>query len=112
MSVGHSFAQPADTGNWLVRGRAVHLDSTNKDSTGLNLSVNPKTFPEVDITYFFTPNLAAELVLTYLQKHDIRSGSTVIGPLKHLPPSLLAQHHFTGLGGFRPYVGAGLNARF
>ena len=51
-------------------------------------------------------------MLTYPQKHDIRSGSTVIGQLKHLPHSLLAQHHFTGLGGFRPYVGAGLNARF
>lgn len=68
-----------------MRGRALHLDSANKDTTGLNLSVNSRTFPEVDITYFFTPNLAAELVLTYPQKHDIRSGSTVIGQLKHLP---------------------------
>lgn len=112
LSAGSAFAQAVDTGNWLVRGRALYLDSANKDSTGLNLSVNNKTFPEVDITYFFTPNLAAELVLTYPQKHDIRSGGTVIGELKHLPPSLLAQYHFTGLGGFRPYVGAGLNATF
>ena len=55
MSVGHSFAQPADTGNWLVRGRALHLDSANKDSTGLNLSVNSKTFSEVDVTYSLRP---------------------------------------------------------
>ncbi len=102
-----AFAQ--DTGNWLVRGRALNLHSANKDSTGLNLSVNNKTFPEVDFAYFFTPNLAAELVLTYPQKHDIRSGGTTIGSLKHLPPTLLAQYHFTGLGGARPYLGAGLN---
>lgn len=112
LSAGSAFAQAVDTGNWLIRGRALYLDSANKDSTGLNLSVNNKTFPEVDVTYFFTPNLAAELVLTYPQKHDIRSGSTVIGELKQLPPTLMLQYHFTGLSGFRPYVGAGLNATF
>jgi outer membrane protein len=110
-AAGAAQAQAAavDTGNWLVRARALHLDSANKDSTGLNLSVNNKTFPEVDITYFFSPSFAAELVLTYPQKHDLRSNGAKIGTLKHLPPTLLAQYHFTGLGGFRPYVGAGLN---
>ncbi len=110
-AAGAAQAQAAavDTGNWLVRARALHLDSANKDSTGLNLSVNNKTFPEVDITYFFSPSFAAELVLTYPQKHDLRSNGGKIGTLKHLPPTLLAQYHFTGLGGFRPYVGAGLN---
>lgn len=101
-------AQAADTGDWIVRVRALNLDSANKDSTGLDLSVNDKTFPEVDISYFFSPNLAAELILTYPQKHDIRAGGDKIGTLKHLPPTLTLQYHFTGLG-FRPYVGAGLN---
>jgi len=64
-------AQGSDTGSWLVRARALHLDSANKDSTGLNLSVNNKTFLEVDVSYFFTPNFAAELVLTYPQKHTL-----------------------------------------
>jgi len=102
-------AQAQDTGNWIVRGRALYLDSANKDSTGLGLSVNNKTFPEVDITYFYSPNLAVELVLTYPQKHDIRSNGTNIGTLKHLPPTISLQYHFTDLGSFRPYVGAGLN---
>ena len=89
--------------------RAVHLDSANKDSTGLNLSVNNKTMPEVDVSYFFTPNIAAELILTYPQKHDLRSNGNKIGTLKHLPPTLLAQYHFTQFGKFKPYVGAGVN---
>jgi len=101
-------AQAADNGDWIVRVRALNLDSANKDSTGLDLSVNDKTFPEVDISYFFSPNLAAELILTYPQKHDIRAGGGKIGTLKHLPPTLTLQYHFTGMG-FRPYVGAGLN---
>jgi outer membrane protein len=104
-------ADGGDSGNWLVRARALNLDPANKDGTdlGLDLNINSKTFPEVDITYFFTPNIATELVLTYPQKHDLRAGATTIGTLKHLPPTLSLQYHFTGLGAVRPYVGAGVN---
>ncbi len=106
---GAAMAQQAES-PWMVRVRAVHLDSANKDSTGLGLSVNNKTMPELDISYFFSPNVAAELVLTYPQKHDLRAeGLGKIGSLKHLPPTLLAQYHFTNMGAFKPYVGAGIN---
>ena len=99
----------AQTGPWLVRVHALNLDSANKDGTGLDLTVNNKVFPEVDISYFFTPNIAAELVLTYPQKHTVKAGGTEIGTLKHLPPTLSLQYHFTDFGAFKPYVGAGLN---
>ncbi|CAB5707913.1 Outer membrane protein W precursor [Delftia tsuruhatensis] len=109
LSSGAAFAQQAE-GPWMVRVRAVHLDSANKDSTGLGLSINDKWMPELDVSYFFTPNIAAELVLTYPQKHDLRAnGLGQIGSLKHLPPTLLAQYHFTNFGAFKPYVGAGIN---
>ena len=106
---GAAMAQQTTEGPWLVRARAVHLDSANKDSTGLNLSVNDKWMPEVDITYFFNKNIAAELILTVPQRHTLSAGGTAIGSLKHLPPSLLLQYHFTDLPGFKPYVGAGVN---
>lgn len=102
-------AQAQDTGNWIVRARAVNLASANKDSTGLGLTINDKVIPEVDISYFFSPNLAAELILTYPQKQTVYSNGTEIGSFKHLPPTLNLQYHVTGLGGFRPYIGAGLN---
>ena len=110
LTSGAAMAQnyPQD-GKWMVRARAVHLDSANKDSTGLDLSENNKMIPELDISYFFTPNFAAELILTYPQKHDVRAGGAKIGSLKHLPPTLLAQYHFTQLGAFKPYVGVGIN---
>ena len=101
----------AAEGPWMVRVRAVQLDSANQDSTGLGLSVNNKTIPEVDISYFLSPNIAVELILTVPQKHTL-SSSVVggeIGTLRHLPPTLLAQYHFTGNSSFKPYVGAGLN---
>ncbi len=107
VAVPTAYAQ--DSGDWIVRGRALNLQSANKDNTGLNLSVNDKTFPELDITYFFDKNWAAELVLTYPQKHDIRSNGATIGSLKHLPPTLSLQYHLDA-GGWRPYVGLGVNA--
>ena len=98
---------PSEPG--LVRVRAVGLLSDNKGPGALDLSVSDKVLPEVDVSYFFTPELAAELVLTYPQKHSIRLGNTHIGSLHQLPPTLLAQYHFTQLGALKPYVGAGLN---
>ena len=108
-AVSGAMAQTVADGAWLVRARAVHLDMTNKDSTGLGLAVNNKTIPEVDVTYFFTPNLAAELILTVPQEQKVYSNGTQIGTFKHLPPTLLAQYHFTGLQGYKPYVGLGIN---
>ena len=110
-AAGSAMAQTAGESPWLVRLRAVHLDSANGGSTtaNLGLSMNNKTIPEVDITYFFSPNLAAELVLTVPQKQTLYSNGTDIGTFKHLPPSLLMQYHFTNVQGFKPYVGAGVN---
>ena len=102
-------AQTAGSGNWIVRARAIHLDSSNSDSTGLGLSIDNKVIPELDISYFFTPALAAELVLTYPQKQDLRSNGTHIGSFKHLPPTLTAQYHFEQFASWRPYLGVGVN---
>ena len=112
--------QAQDSGNWIVRARAVHLDSANTNSADLKAtlrslgsseaSINDRWLPELDITYFFTPNLALELVLTYPQKQKLSITNVgEIGTFKHLPPTLSLQYHFTGLSGFRPYIGAGLN---
>ncbi|WP_119353042.1 OmpW/AlkL family protein [Azohydromonas sediminis] len=98
-----------DSGNWIVRARALYLDPANKDNIdGADVSVNSKVFPAVDISYFFTPNLAAELILTYPQSHDVSLNGTEVGKIKHLPPTLSLQYHFTGMG-WRPYVGLGVN---
>ncbi len=95
---------------WMVRARAVSVEWANKDTAGAaGVWAKDKTIPEVDISYFFTKNIAAELVLTYPQKVDIYSGPNNIGHLNALPPSLLLQYHFTNFGQVKPYVGAGVN---
>ena len=104
---GNAFAQ-AKEGPWMVRVRAVNLTSANTDNTGLGLSVNNKTIPELDISYFINKNVAVELILTVPQEHTLSSNGSDIGTLSHLPPTLLVQYHFDAPG-FKPYVGAGIN---
>lgn len=117
--IAATIAAPAlaqEAGDVLVRVRAVKIDTANKSDAipalGVPadaITVSDKTIPEIDISYFFTPNLAAELVLTYPQKHDVEVAGTKIGTFKHLPPTLSLQYHFTPNATFRPYVGAGIN---
>ncbi len=119
----YAFAD-SDDSNWALRIRAVRIEPENHSSSGTgalnsallpenSIHVSAKTIPEIDITYFFTKNLATELVLTYPQKHSvtINSGplSENIGSFKHLPPTLTMQYHFSPNGQFQPYVGAGIN---
>ena len=116
--VAMSFNAIAQENPWMVRVRATNLNWDNGQSTaaiqansngGLDVNAKDKTIPELDITYFFTKNIAAELVLSYPQRVDVRTYSTSLGTVTALPPTLLAQYHFTNLGPVKPYVGAGLN---
>jgi len=113
--VGAAVPALAQESPWLVRVRAVHLAPADKSDpvggTGASdrLHVSAKWIPDVDIAYFFTPNWAAELLLTVPQKHDVTLDGQRIGSFKHLPPTLLAQYHFLPGGQIDPYVGAGIN---
>lgn len=102
----------AQEGSWMVRVRALNmkLDNGNSpDVPGARVTVNDKTFPEVDFVHQVTKNVSAELVLTYPQKHDVSLQGAKIGTLKHLPPTLLAQYQFAPGQTVNPYVGAGIN---
>lgn len=111
---GAAFLQPAmaEEAPWMVRVRALRMQVDNGNSpevTGAKVSINDKTFPEFDVSYSFTRNIAAELVLTYPQKHDVSLQGAHIGTIKHLPPALLAQYRFLPGEKVNPYLGAGLN---
>lgn len=96
-------------GDILMRVRAVNIATHNSSSPVAGVEVSKKTIPEIDFSYFFSDALSAELILTYPQKHDVSLSGTKLGTLKQLPPTLLAQYHFTPGGSYSPYVGAGLN---
>ncbi|MER8824330.1 OmpW family protein [Mesorhizobium sp. M0991] len=102
---------------WQIRLRALGVvteDSGYVNAVpGSDLSYSNTVTPELDISYFFTDNIAAELILgtTYA---NIGGQGTIgrlgnIGKVWLLPPTLTLQYHFTDLGAFKPYVGAGVN---
>jgi len=116
-------AAQADETGLMVRARAVYVTFDNSQNQGLGatanalagtaagseISANDRLIPEIDFSWFFTKNIAAELVLTYPQTVDIQLNDTYIGKIKALPPSLVLQYHFTDFGAFKPYVGLGVN---
>lgn len=109
-------AQAAD-GPWMVRVRALHIDPANKSdpiaALGVpadDIHVSKEWTAEIDASYFFTPNIAAELIAG-TARHDVRISSLGLdlGSFRHIPPTLTLQYHFMPEGSFRPYVGAGIN---
>ena len=106
---------------WMVRlrGLAVIPGGSNKVYAGGALLAGAKVdmsdsfVPELDITYFFNKNIAAELILgttphTAKGKGAI-AGLGTLGKAWLLPPTLTLQYHFTNFGAFKPYIGVGVN---
>jgi outer membrane protein len=105
---------------WMIRGRALFvvpqesakLKLGGAPILGGDVDISNSVVPELDITYFFTRNIAVELVLG-VTPHNVKGAGTLagarIGSAWLLPPTLMLQYHFTDLGAFKPYVGVGVN---
>lgn len=115
-----------DFKRWQVRLRGLAVVPSESASIGViggDAAISTAVTPELDFTYFFTKNFAAELILG-TSKHDVNTtGSDIsavggptstnvdLGSVRLLPPTLTFQYHFYPLAdkNFKPYVGAGIN---
>ena len=102
-----------DTQKWKVRLRAIAAipTATSYNLSGADVRISASLVPELDFTYFFTKNLAAELILgtTNHQVKAVSNGtSTNLGKVWLLPPTLNLQYHFP-INTITPYIGAGIN---
>lgn len=109
-----------DAGDIMVRFRGIGFmpseSGAANDGTlaiGGEASVDDTIIPELDITYFFTKNIAAELILA-TTRHSVAVNSSSlgdvdVGEVSLLPPVLTLQYHFMPDSRFSPYIGAGLN---
>ncbi len=120
-------AVPGDTarvgkeaGHFMVRLRMIDVmplvSSSSISPIGGKAAVSNAAMPELDLSYFFTDHIAAELIASSTQHtvsaHNTAIGSTTVGQTWVLPPTLTLQYHFNPHGAFSPYVGAGLNVTF
>ncbi len=106
----------AQEGPWQVRLRAIVVapdESASIDVIGGDVELSDSVVPELDISYFLTDNISAELILgTSYHKATARNtavGDLFLGKTWVLPPTLTLQYHFKPDSTFNPYIGAGLN---
>jgi outer membrane protein len=112
-----------DLSPWQVRGRLIQVAPDESGTLrvgstrlGGGVEIETQVVPELDITYFFTKNIAAELILG-VTPHEVTAtnvsavaGADVdLGEVWLLPPTLTLQYHFNPDGQIKPYIGAGLN---
>jgi len=113
--VGVAYAQDGNS-PLLVRVRVILVEpdeSSDITAIGGEATADSSIVPELDISYFLTANIAAELVLA-VTPHDISARGTTVGDVDLgdvwlLPPALTLQYHIAPDAKIRPYVGAGIN---
>ena len=99
---------------WQVRAGVSYIvpKSDNGTLAGASADVSKQTGPSFNVTYFLTPNIAADLLLATPFRHDVSLNGARVGDVEHLPPVLSLQYHFAPQAKIRPYVGAGVNYTF
>lgn len=125
LGAGAAAAQVAEAprgkraGDIVVGLGAIGVLPTNGGNTPLiggTPHASNSASPQLDFSYFFTPNLAVNLIAATTQ-HDIRVNGSALGDVRlgrvwALPPTLTVQYHPLPASRISPYVGLGLNATF
>lgn len=112
------FAQEKKTASadqaWKMRFRVIGAfppSSSYELSSNSDVTISAAVVPELDFTYYFSKNLAAELILGtthHTVKAESGSTKTTLGKVWLLPPTVNLQYHFNA-GNLEPYIGAGVN---
>lgn len=78
---------------------------------GADADVSTRFIPSLTLSYFFTKNIAAELYCCFAKLEAEGKGILAgadLGDFWVFPPIVTLQYHFDPMGGFKPYVGAGV----
>ncbi|MFT4934897.1 MAG: outer membrane protein [Pseudoalteromonas distincta] len=112
--------QPKAAGTKMLNVRVTSVDPEAGDpittlagaATGLRAEVDTDVMPTIGLSYFFTDNVAVE-VIAGTTKHTVTAkGPTTDVKVKEtwvLPPVVSLQYHFAPSAKVSPYVGAGVN---
>jgi outer membrane protein len=100
----------------MIRGRMLAVipqSSADISAIGGDTEITNAYVPELDLTWFFTKNIAVEAIAA-ITPHDVEAtgtslGTVDLGSVWLLPPTVLLQYHHPFANGFKPYVGAGIN---
>lgn len=115
--VGATSVSPSsDKATINAAGMTVHLgtDATAATAPAITASVADNTQLGLNLVYFYSDQIAIELLAATPFSHDINvhSGGTTLnlGTTKHLPPTLSALYYLNDPSSkWQPYVGIGIN---
>jgi outer membrane protein len=106
----------AREGTWLVSAGVSVLDPRTDSlalGPGTTVQIDEGVRPTFEITYMFRDQWGIELFISTFWKQDLQvrgpTGTSRLGTVKLLPPTVSLQYHFNPEGRFRPYAGVGLN---
>jgi len=107
-----SFAAPASADildNVQVKV-GISSIAPDEDGSPIPVSISDEVVPTLQIEYFLTDNISAEL-LCCVATHDVTAagGAVDLGEVTHFPPTVTLKYRWTDFGQFQPYVGAGVN---
>lgn len=114
VAAGTATAQSLD--NLQVRfgvSGVIPDESADISTIGGTVAISEEWVPSVQVEYFFTDNVSAEL-LCCVARHNVRATGTAIGTvplgkISHFPPTVTLKYHFNTESQLRPYLGAGVN---
>jgi outer membrane protein len=86
------------------------------DAIGGTPHASASATPQIDVSYFLSPNFAVNLIAA-TSRHDVEVrgsalGNVHLGRVWALPPTLTLQYHPLPASRLSPYVGVGLNTTF
>ena len=112
--------QPKHKGLLMLNARVTDVAPRSSNAiltaagagTGLRAAVSDGWAPTIGLTYFYTDNIAVE-VIAGTTRHTIRAVGPATDVVVHktwvLPPVVTLQYHFAPKSQVSPYVGAGVN---
>lgn len=84
--------------------------SDNGKLAGGKADIDDSVRPTVTAEYFIQDNIGIELLAAVPFKHNVDiSGIGDAGDVKHLPPTLSVNYHFSTQTAWKPYIGLGVN---
>jgi outer membrane protein len=107
-----AFTAPANAGvldNFQVK-LGISGILPDEEGSPIPVDISDEYVPTLQVEYFFNDNVSAEL-LCCVATHDVTAagGAIDLGEVTHFPPTVTLKYHWTNLGQFEPYVGAGVN---
>ena len=87
------------------------VEPTKKSNTNAGrIDVDGNLRPTLTVEYFIADRIGIELLAAWPFQHDVNlAGAGRVAKIKHLPPTLSLQYHFTNQSPVTPFLGIGIN---